>query len=73
MIVLQEDCGTWPAQHLAFMVGESEIEQAAQQLRNNGVVVEGPILHDWIPARSVYFEDPDGHALELCAVIPEAV
>jgi hypothetical protein len=27
------------------------------------------VTHDWIPARSVYFADPDGHDLELCAVI----
>ncbi len=73
MIVLQEDRGTWPSQHLAFTVRESEIEQSAKQLRENGVAVEGPVLHDWVPAKSVYFEDPDGHALELCAVFPEAV
>ncbi len=73
IIVLQEDQGTWPAQHLAFSVSESEIEKSAKQLHNNGISVEGPLLHDWIPARSVYFEDPDGHALELCAVLPESV
>jgi hypothetical protein len=25
------------------------------------------MVHDWMPARSVYFADPDGHDLELCA------
>lgn len=73
MIVLQEDRGTWPSQHLAFTVHESEIEQSAKQLRKNGIAVEGPMLHDWVPIKSVYFEDPDGHALELSAVLSEAV
>ncbi|WP_299402215.1 VOC family protein [Acaryochloris sp. IP29b_bin.148] len=73
MIVLQEDQGHWPTQHFAFTVGESEIEQSAQQLRAQGIALDGPIIHDWIPAKSVYFEDPDGHALELCAVLPKAV
>lgn len=73
MIVLQEDQGHWPIQHIAFTVRESEIEQSAQQLRENGIALEGPIVHEWIPAKSVYFEDPDGHALELCAVLPKAV
>jgi hypothetical protein len=35
-------------------------------LGSKGVPVLGPITHDWIPARSAYFADPDGHDLELC-------
>lgn len=73
IIVLQEDQSNWPPQHFAFTVSESEIEQSAKQLREHGIAVEGPVVHDWIPAKSVYFEDPDGHALELCAVLPTAV
>ncbi len=67
MIVLQEDPGEWPAQHFAFMVDEPEIERAAKHLRQRGLAVEGPTFHAWIPAHSLYFADPDGHALELCA------
>ena len=69
MIVLQEDKGDWPKQHFAFTVAESDIEQAANILRKKGIEVEGPVLHDWMPAKSIYFDDPDGHALELCAPI----
>ena len=69
MIVLQEDKGDWPTQHFAFTVDEAEIERAAAELRDLGVAVNGPVFHEWMPAKSVYFEDPDGHALELCAPV----
>jgi catechol 2,3-dioxygenase-like lactoylglutathione lyase family enzyme len=67
MIVLQEDKGDWPTQHFAFTVDDSDIERAASLLKEKGVAVTGPVFHGWMPARSIYFEDPDGHALELCA------
>lgn len=69
MIVLQEDQGEWPTQHVAFTVAEADIERAADELRQRGVDVRGPVLHDWMPAQSVYFSDPDGHGLELCAPV----
>jgi len=67
MIVLQEDPAAWPLQHFALTVAEADIERAARRLRENGVVCVGPVVHDWIPAKSIYFTDPDGHDLELCA------
>ena len=67
MVVLQEDKGEWPLQHFAFIIDEADIERAATMLRERGVEVEGPVFHQWMPATSVYFEDPDGNALELCA------
>jgi len=70
MIVLQEDRGEWPAQHFAFTVAEADVETAAAALRRHGIAVEGPMVHDWIPAKSLYFADPDGHDLELCAPLP---
>jgi lactoylglutathione lyase len=72
MVVLQEDKGDWPLQHLAFTVAEADIERAAATLRQQGIEVRGPVTHDWMPAKSVYFADPDGHALELCAPINPA-
>ncbi len=72
MVVLQEDKRTWPTQHLAFTVEEVDIEAAATALRERGVAVEGPVFHTWMPARSVYFSDPDGHDLELCAPMRKA-
>jgi catechol 2,3-dioxygenase-like lactoylglutathione lyase family enzyme len=67
MVVLQEDAGDWPAQHFAFTVADADVERAAAELRERGVETDGPHLHEWMPARSVYFADPDGHSLELCA------
>ena len=67
MVVLQEDAGAWPPQHFAFTVDDAALEAAARQLAERGVETQGPVVHDWMPARSVYFSDPDGHDLELCA------
>ena len=67
MVVLQEDAGQWPQQHFAFAVSPADMEHAVEELGAKGVPVVGPLMHTWIPARSVYFADPDGHDLELCA------
>ena len=67
MIVLQEDKNEWPTQHFAFTVAEEDIERAASHLKELGVAIKGPVFHEWMPAKSVYFADPDGHDLELCA------
>lgn len=69
MVVLQEDNGEWPAQHFAFTIAEADLEAAAKALVDRGVRTEGPVYHDWMPAKSIYFSDPDGHELELCAPI----
>jgi lactoylglutathione lyase len=73
MIVLQEDKGEWPPQHFAFTVDERNIEQAASALKQKGVKVSDPVFHDWMPAKSVYFADPDGNELELCAPVEVSV
>ncbi len=67
MIVLLEDKGQWPTQHFAFTIREADVARAAALLRERGVEVDGPHFHAWMPATSIYFTDPDGHDLELCA------
>ena len=67
MVVLQEDEGAWPGQHFAFTVEEADIDDAAALLQKRGIAIQGPVYHEWMPAKSVYFADPDGHELELCA------
>src|SRR5262245_51498301 len=70
MVVLQEDRGEWPQQHFAFTVADAGLARAVDELGRKGVAAFGPVTHEWIPARSVYFTDPDGHDLELCAALP---
>jgi lactoylglutathione lyase len=72
MVVLQEDPGQWPLQHFAFTIAGTAIDRAVAELTRKGVKLCGDMTHQWIPARSVYFEDPDGHDLELCAPIAES-
>jgi catechol 2,3-dioxygenase-like lactoylglutathione lyase family enzyme len=67
MVVLQEDSGEWPTQHFAFHVEESQLDRAVEELRGKGVEVQGPVVRDWMPAKSAYSSDPDGHQLEFCA------
>ena len=68
MVVLQEDKGAWPKQHFAFTVDDSDLNRAAAMLKEQGVVVSEPVYHEWMNSVSVYFDDPDGHTLELIAL-----
>jgi lactoylglutathione lyase len=68
MVVLQEDNGEWPKQHFAFTVNESDLKRAAAMLKDKGVAVSEPVFHEWMNSVSVYFDDPDGHALEFLAL-----
>ena len=68
MVVLQEDKGEWPKQHFAFSVNEADLKQAAEMLKEKEVSVSEPVNHEWMNSVSVYFDDPDGHALELLAL-----
>ncbi len=67
MIVLQENGGEWLKQHFAFTVADADLDHAMALLTERGVDVDGPHFHEWMPARSIYFSDPDGHQLEMCA------
>ena len=58
MIVLQEDKGEWPTQHFAFTVHEADIERAAEMLKQRGIAVSDPVVHEWMQATSLYFDDP---------------
>jgi catechol-2,3-dioxygenase len=55
-------------QHFAFTVSETDIKQAAAMLQEKGVAVSELVYHEWMNSVSIYFDDPDGHALELLAL-----
>jgi len=38
----------------------------------DGTPIEEPIVLSWMPAASVYFDDPDGHSLEFICMLDEA-
>jgi lactoylglutathione lyase len=67
VLLLQEDTQDWAPRHFAFNLDEADLDGAVAALRQKGVSVTEPVTHAWMPARSIYFSDPDGHALELCA------
>ncbi|MDD2924329.1 VOC family protein [Rhodoferax sp.] len=55
-------------QHLAFQVkDEDTLKVAKSELEAKGVEVLGPTDHGFV--RSIYFFDPNGHRLELCAPV----
>jgi lactoylglutathione lyase len=67
MLVLQETDAEFRSTHYAFRVEPENMDAAVARLREAGVEVSDPVKHDWMPALSAYFTDPDGHDLEYCA------
>jgi lactoylglutathione lyase len=65
-------------QHFAFAVGLEELPAKVAELERRGVAFRDffqqrtttPSVFGFIPAVSIYFDDPDGHLLELLAPIP---
>ncbi|AZN43515.1 VOC family protein [Paenibacillus albus] len=65
--------------HFAFGTDLENLEKSIEWLRAKGlspVPVFGrdpvePIVHTWMPAAAVYFNDPDGNELEFIAWLPD--
>jgi catechol 2,3-dioxygenase-like lactoylglutathione lyase family enzyme len=66
------------SQHLAFEVPLAEFDAEAEKLRTKGINTKNffneestmPQVFGWMPAVSTYFNDPDGHLLEIIARLP---
>lgn len=64
--------------HIAFSVGLDDLERSVQALRDaditphfNGTPIDEPVVLAWMPAASVYFQDPDGHSLEYICMLKD--
>jgi catechol 2,3-dioxygenase-like lactoylglutathione lyase family enzyme len=66
--------------HIAFDVTLEHVFDSVAALRRAGITarsgdgtpIEEPIVLTWMPAASVYFDDPDGHSLEFISMLDEA-
>lgn len=65
--------------HIAFNVALADLERSVDALKAAGLTptsngqhpVDEPVVLSWMPAASVYFDDPDGHSLEFISMLPE--
>jgi catechol 2,3-dioxygenase-like lactoylglutathione lyase family enzyme len=65
-------------QHFAFEVDVARLHDAILALSHQRIQVRNffdeptdvPSVFAWMPAASVYFDDPDGHLLEFLAMLP---
>lgn len=62
--------------HVAFDVAEEHVEASIGRLRDAGIEprhagkpMQEPVVISWMPAASVFFDDPDGHRLEFIAML----
>jgi lactoylglutathione lyase len=74
---------TWPLtimqHHVAFEVTIEDLLTAPDRLRAAGVTAMGgrrepidePVVFSWMPAASVFFDDPDGNFLEYIAMLDD--
>jgi lactoylglutathione lyase len=66
--------------HIAFDVTLENVIASVGRLRDAGIVprhgggrtpIDEPIVISWMPAATVYFDDPDGHSLEYICMLQE--
>jgi len=66
--------------HIAFRVTLQQVEASIEALRAAGLTpldgftrhaISEPVVLTWMPAASVYFDDPDGHSLEYICMLPD--
>jgi lactoylglutathione lyase len=59
--------------HFSMEVSLEDLVAAPSRLRAAGVTPrhgDEPVVMGWMPAASVFFEDPDGHSVELICMLP---
>ena len=68
MVVLQETSESFAKFHFALKV--QDLDSAAERLRDRGIVTSPVRHHKWMNAKSIYFQDPNGHDLEFISLNP---
>ena len=59
--------------HFSVEIALEDLLAAPARLRAAGVTPrdgDEPIVIGWMPAASVFFDDPDGHSVELISMLP---
>ena len=57
-----------------FILNESENYLHSHGIKTHNFLKDethGPMVFAWMPALSIYFEDPDGHSLEFISMLPQ--
>ena len=66
--------------HIAFATELDDVIGSVARLRAAGLVprrggggpeTDEPVVFPWMPAASVYFDDPDGNSLEYISLLPQ--
>jgi lactoylglutathione lyase len=66
--------------HIAFQTALPDLLRAIPDLRSRqitprngqGEEIDEPSVFPWMPAASVYFNDPDGHSIEYISILSDA-
>lgn len=59
--------------HFSLEVALDDLLAAPARLRSAGATPrdgDEPVVIGWMPAASVFFDDPDGHSVELISMLP---
>ena len=66
--------------HIAFATELNQVVKSVATLREIGITprsggggpeLKEPVVFPWMPAASVYFDDPDGRSLEYICILPD--
>jgi catechol 2,3-dioxygenase-like lactoylglutathione lyase family enzyme len=74
-LLFDDDVETFESHHYAFHVSDAEFDAVLKRVKAAGLpfgsapwsLADGK-LNDWNGGRGFYFQDPDGHVLELMTV-----
>jgi lactoylglutathione lyase len=70
----------WKREHFAFHTSLENMRQTISFLEERGIQPRNFTndgkeallqVHAWMPAVSIYFNDPDGHSLEFVSMLPD--